>query len=607
MDRKKGFMKIGRNDSCTCKSERKFKHCCEGLPIVSDTFTLNLYGRFRALAEGVEQERRNISQKAVAKATSLLDSESLKADPGQLLQVYLAWLEEEIAPDIRRHSGIFWLCLDRRFPPGLLFPKDRERNFAMSAMSNLTKTSLFHKHGKSQIESFHVGSDASFSFDISDQDLICLFGKMAWVFRELTFLPNEYRRLGKGAKLVFDDGVGLSTSLDCSTEKLTSLYDKRRSGWHGSYLSLGGLGGLGYDDATPAATWKKPNSILALLPTNGDIPYRIGRMGVVPAASFRFIDISLDGLQLLAPFEERFEKAVGLSIGKLKLSLLAVKRYLEKSWGDMGEYTLVSRGIRFADPGTFRRGVRQAYLDVAQEVEVGTADADHTLATYFNLLAGEPREYDLLAPRRMRALTRTPTMYALDLTLAQMVIVDALNDVQLDDHMKDIKGKQFEDFVVNFLQENVEEISFPMKPGLALKRVGEKDVFAEIDIYAQVEDVLFLIECKAYSVTREYLRGARKAVESRWSIVEGWLHTSDSRASKVMKSPVGANYRIPTSVRYVVPVMCSAFSEFIWSQEDKYFLTKHVPRICSVAELVDVMHSALPGIREKAFALRVAE
>lgn len=594
--------KIGRNDPCPCGSGKKYKRCCLDVPIVSDRFTHTLFDRMKALRGEIKHSFEEAQRRVVEMAEATIHQGEPEAVCAQIVQ-YLQWLEGEVRPLISRRSGIFWLCLDRRFPPGFDEVGDDLRRRSMSQAFNIVKTLLFHKHGNAVVEPFTMQNDSTFDFEVEDEDIVLLFGALRAYFHELVFLQNEYRRVGKGAVPHTEKKIGLITKMPAPMEDLVRLYDERRMQGNGGYVSPGGLGSFPARELKPSdkAIFESLSTIAAI-PTPGDHAHVIDGMGRVKSPGFDLFELALDRLEHIRAFEARFPEVVGLTLDQLRDCYVAMKQYLLTAWGPGAEYTLVSRGIWFVDDATLRRRLGHAYAATITGRSSDTPDA--IVERFLRLLEGDPRSGDLLIRQKQCSLSRFPTICALDLSLAWISMLDFLTDLTIDSEMKRVNGSQFEDYVTRTLAEAVPDLKYPIAPGLALKRTGEKKSFAQFDTYAQVDDMLFLIESKAYSVTREYLKGTPQAVWGRWILVEEWVRSSDRRSHKIASTHTGSNFSIPQDVKFVVPVICSAFSEFIWSGDEHFYLQPgRTPRVCTLDELIDTMTVDRASLQQRPFTI----
>jgi hypothetical protein len=577
-----------------------------GAPFVSDRFTLKLFDQIQTLKERIRRTFEEASQNVASKAKATIHKGEPEEICSQIVE-YLQWLEAQVGPLIARRSSIFWLCLDRRFPPGFDQVGDELRRHSMSQMFNIVKTLLFHKFGKAEVEPFTLQEDGSFDFDVGDEDIICLFGALRAYFHELAFVPNEYRRAAKGACPCTEKGIGLVTKMTPALEELVRMYDERRTSGNGGYLSTGGLGGFPGRELKPNdGDVLESLSTIAAIPTPGDHIHTIEGMGRIKSPGFDLYELALYRFENLRPFETRFEEVLGLTLDQLRACYVALKRYILGAWRPAAEYTLVSRGIWFATETTLRNNLIRNYVGCVTEPPRDTSEAEKTIERFLRLLEGNPRSCDLLLRQRQRSLSRSPQICALDLSITYLSLLDFLTDLTIDAEMKRINGNRFEEHVTETIINNVPSVRYPIRPGLALKRTGEKDPFAQVDTYAQVEDVLFLIESKAYSVTRDYLMGTPKAVTTRWELVQGWLRASDSRADKIVATHTGSNFSIPSDVKFVVPVICGAFSEFFWSDaEELYLRDGKIPRVCTLEELIPLMSGSLDSLRSRSCTIRI--
>jgi len=187
------------------------------------------------------------------------------------------------------------------------------------------------------------------------------------------------------------------------------------------------------------------------------------------------------------------------------------------------------------------------------------------------------------------------------------VLGDLLLDLELDSEMRRIKGNSFEKTVAERIQKDVPGIELPMKPCLRLKRKGSRKIFAEADLYIASGPFLIIVDCKSYSVTREYLKGVNRAVGRRWELVQQWMRESDDRAKLIAEVTDPANYRIPPGTTHIIPLVCSAFPECIWGVDERWYLTSEIPLVCTYAELVHFVRDAgSMQLSDRSFAIPIS-
>lgn len=101
----------------------------------------------------------------------------------------------------------------------------------------------------------------------------------------------------------------------------------------------------------------------------------------------------------------------------------------------------------------------------------------------------------------------------------------------------------------------------------------------QIDYSFMKDDVLYILECKVVSMSLDYERGVKKAVEYRTSdVVERALDEVDIKAKWLIEHKEILNKYAP-SAKYIVPIGVSAFIEYIPSFDKKYWLNDEIPRV----------------------------
>jgi hypothetical protein len=63
----------------------------------------------------------------------------------------------------------------------------------------------------------------------------------------------------------------------------------------------------------------------------------------------------------------------------------------------------------------------------------------------------------------------------------------------------------------------------------------------------------------------------------------------DDKANWLMSRRKGTNYEIPESIKIIIPIVVSPFVEYIWSTNEDLWLTKEIPRICTLKELKELV------------------
>jgi hypothetical protein len=116
---------------------------------------------------------------------------------------------------------------------------------------------------------------------------------------------------------------------------------------------------------------------------------------------------------------------------------------------------------------------------------------------------------------------------------------------------------------------------------------GEK---REIDAPLIIDNYLFIIECKSLSVSEGSIIGTRGAVEFRKNKIKGYLTEVEAKADFIMNNEGRLNKTIPSSVKYIVPVVITSFPEYIWEKTENLFITDDISRVLTINEL-DIIKS----------------
>jgi len=69
-----------------------------------------------------------------------------------------------------------------------------------------------------------------------------------------------------------------------------------------------------------------------------------------------------------------------------------------------------------------------------------------------------------------------------------------------------------------------------------------------------------------------------------------------------VSTKTGEDHNLPNNIETIIPVAVSDFPEYIWTNNDSYWLTDNIPRICTVGELGKLSDpTVLKSIMKKPF------
>jgi hypothetical protein len=149
--------------------------------------------------------------------------------------------------------------------------------------------------------------------------------------------------------------------------------------------------------------------------------------------------------------------------------------------------------------------------------------------------------------------------------------------------LKEVRGTRFEQDIERWVLSRSKGVKRLLQPGQKLRLSG--NTFGQVDVSFRVGNIGFIVECKAYAVSVEYLRGDESATRNRWSYVEQWLSQVVKTTKLLASNPQGDNYKIPDDIHCLVPVVCSQHPEAVYDFDSKHFLLNDIPRVCTPQEL----------------------
>jgi len=150
------------------------------------------------------------------------------------------------------------------------------------------------------------------------------------------------------------------------------------------------------------------------------------------------------------------------------------------------------------------------------------------------------------------------------------------------------RGKYFEEYVSNYFKKQGFKLWICRKELKVLNSNQKK----EIDVSFMKDDSLIIIGCRSHYVTKEYGRGKPSDLDKRWKIILEGIRDVESKCSFIFKKrKEKLSIPIPKGIKYIIPVLCVPYADYIPSKSGKYFLWKDknfknsIPRVCTPEEL----------------------
>jgi len=574
------------------------------------------------LLEYIQDSGRDILEEIVAPAARAHEKAVRGLVPGTVLarrdaKRVLINLRSELEMELQRicgrHSRLYWLLLARSAPHEIFVEPDVDPAVGVTKTRLLTAAIL--KYGTMDTSDVIECRDGIGRFISDPEDILALL-KLMTTAVAFSNACAAWSTFGRGASIWINEEGVLSRVPDNPDLELQEEihYERRPRADRNLFARVGLVDNLEVGRISDVA------GLYAVVA----IPVRIGiedkeltlntDRGPVRIKSVKYHGQLHDLRPLhryLALFRQAVERKYGLSPEEIIACLSAltwaqIQRWREspRIWADM-----LQRGLTTA--------TRQALIDyVAHPVSAAyelltenklNADpmilAERFLSA-FALTHDNLAEIALQGGQPCHMLYDLGELFVMDWASGMDMLRTMILNTHLDDRMKDAKAEHFEADLYEGVLSSSANCPSLFEPRTKLKRNGR--VIAEIDASFSKGSVAYMIDCKCYTITDDYLRGDERPVSNRWSYVQEWIHQSDRRANLVSVAPIGSNYALPSHITHIVPIVCSTWPEFIFSLEDRYYLTPQIPRVCTPDELIEFLTEVdEPSILRKPYAVAV--
>lgn len=153
-----------------------------------------------------------------------------------------------------------------------------------------------------------------------------------------------------------------------------------------------------------------------------------------------------------------------------------------------------------------------------------------------------------------------------------------------DGKIGQVRGDDFEKEVERYLKVSISDFRrWICHRKLQFSSGEERD----IDVSFLSGKILFVIECKAFSVPPAFDRGEPSALQTRKEKIDAALNQVDTLCQLLSKERRGKNFEVPDTVTHIISIAASPFPEYIDTRSDRYFLTPSIPRVCTPEEIAE--------------------
>jgi len=533
----------------------------------------------------------------------------------KILKRYMKELEEKIRDLCSQHSVLFWLCLARRIEPGLrrrirLTTEFLYRNVLTAAIlkyGNKKKEDIYMKAGEG-IRSSGISVPTKEWFPKVGQTKREKFEAYKSIFQIESlclayYLATGYlRRIFKGEKLKINKEGFPGVQRDRNLTDLMGLYDRRQEKYPSLFQTFGLRKSLNLVDLENLG--KFYGMILRPNLERREFDMYLGeekkRFRQINKFLPNYLPLIIDlekYYKLLLIFREDLIKRLNLSPEEVICFLVMFVSRLAIMYRNsptrrynllLTAYALTPQSEILVDD--FSIGFQQFYFYLFSE-KIDRKKAKEAVLRLMDLFQHDMGTINLWDRGPLPLFIKFKNSILTDYSAFPDVLPRVLTSIPpFSGPTGQARGKNFEKEVRGQLKKD----GFNLWVCSKKLKVLDVKPMAEIEIDASFykEDTLVVIGCRSHHVTKEYDRGEPAELEKRWDFVLEGLKDAEKRCDFIYKyRKHKLNYPLPGGVKYIVPILCSPFTEYIPTKDDNFFLVKKrrfensIPRICVPEEL----------------------
>jgi hypothetical protein len=569
------------------------------------------------------------------------NSESEKA-----LIVWKDRVEEEIKRLCSKHSKYYWLFLLRRIFPETTEPYDQPTT---PYLHRTTFNLAVLKYGKSnQTEEFvavpssidmrqYISTEEPYSGETVDidkagaieteneadfkevrrsiiiprqitrEDAINIY-QIEYLALDYYRITAQLRRLWKGGQMRVNHDRFAGVDLPKKVAGLVKLYDKRSLNYGNLLSSFGSITNLetvkekeGQDDFLMFVPVPNIERVEVPLVFPGEEFFKGKVKGPVypkgNPANFVPTPVSIKPFyEKMCMFRQSIKDLLGFSPDEFVAFLIALDKHNQGFWlhNIYSRYNFVQRGYTRMPYGEdFKPYLEELYVETHKRLFSDSMPKPDSFSfgRMANLMTYNAEDFEHMSlwdRTGAKLLLRVPggllTDYSAIPALLESVFSELSARVCMNGQIGQVRGDDFENEVENYLRSNIADF----QPWICHRKLEflmglERD----IDVSFLLGQVLFVVECKAFSVSPAFDRGETKALETREEKLDIALKQAGTLCELLSKERKGKNFELPLAVTHIVGIVASPFPEYIPKRDDRYFLTRNIPRVCTPEEIAE--------------------
>jgi hypothetical protein len=462
---------------------------------------------------------------------------------------------------------------------------------------------------------------------ITSEDVLNLF-QIDYLTLDYYVITAQLRRFWKGGQMRVRQGEYDGIDLPREVEKLVKLYDQRVPIYGNLLSEFGSITNLkaveekgsreGFLIFIPVANIDM-EKIPLVFPGeeffNGKIKGPVYLQG--NPTNFILMPVSIKPFyEKMCVFRHFLIRMLGFSPEELVTFLIALDKHTQNLWmkNIHLRYHYIQRGYSIKPNNEdYRRYIVELYKTTYRHLfndHVPEAD-DSSFKRVMDYMTYNPDNFgqiNLWDRTGAKLFLKVPGGTLMDNSaipaFLQSIFSELSKQISLDGQIGQVRGDDFQHEVEKYLKLNVVDLELWMcHRKLQFLSGLERD----IDISFSLGQVLFAVECKAFSVPDAFDRGETGALGAREEKLDTALKQVDTLCELLSKEHKGNNFELPQSITHIIGLVASPFPEYISKLDEQHFLTDDIPRVCTPEEIaVFIKVFTLSSCQSKPFVWRVS-
>jgi hypothetical protein len=518
------------------------------------------------------------------------------------LNRFISAVEINVAQRLKTEGVLYWLMLSRKLPmDSFVLPPPQFSS--TRAQIRRTFDLAIIRFAPRKVAGMVQTEPSRFAPLVTKETLAILF-EAFFLVEHLYDAASCYRRVYKGAHLdILSDRY--ECPADTHAENSMQLFDKRKETFGGI------LDGFGYAkhiyqrdiDELIAKPQIEPMIFYSGFARRPDDPSLCIAAGAYQPTDllklFRFwqdMAVQVRGLQ---PLEFVFGLSA-LAWSRFAFDLPGLERRLQIGKTDLCEngFSMISKGAIHSDLKYVWPRVLSWFKSLL--VETPLRVSEDSIADFLQACRGT-RQPDLHTWTSAPVIIQLDTIDLIDWMSVTSFFIDLLPATQRTQRvtLASDRGHRFEAELRDYLSRNLSFSQFgkmrfwPTSDSKKAEYPATKKS-RDVDLGVICGDTLILVECKVKLFFQTSLDEERRHHDTMQKASLEWLNQVDATAASLAKGETTLDgHCLPANITKIVPLVCSPHPIFTPITDPHLMLTDDIPRVCTPAELLVVIHERL--------------